>query len=616
MGNLNDKCKFEYEHAVMKKLIFTFILLFIVLQTPCIGQFYQKEDSLKRVCATAVSDSDKVVSLGKLAEFYNVYQLYNRGDSVLQEQLHIAELSDNKNLIFATLFGDAITTVNSLTSKENYNRTTNFIQKGIDYARSKNHYDYIALGYSRMANILRKRGESDKALYNANLGLSFLQNTISDSIKAIVYIELGDCYLAKGDALNAFTNYNNSFDIGVKSDNITIQSFVYYRFAALYRNLDKDDEAKLQLLKSVDLNKEYRNDKGLVKDYLQLAKLTASKEYIEKALSLAAALHIDDDLLQAKRVMLAYYEVKEKNSSLALHYFETEPDLKQFYLNLSTAHYTWAKASIYLYSNKIDSALYYYNLAEHDIVNNFGISTAKDFLNEEAQCYELKKDVLKAIEYYEKAMRLSRQIGDPNSIAAISESLSSLYEAQGNYKSSLTYARQATNYRDSLSKLSRERDIALLDVDREKRRHEAELVAENERLIRSRNLQYMAITIAITAVFILMLIVGMFPVSKVTIKMLSFFAFICLFEFIVLVIDNTLLSFTHGKPLQLWLIKIVLIACLVPLQHSLEHGLTTFLASRKLLEAKNRFSLKKWLRSFKKPAPVKDADFEEDTAVL
>jgi len=600
----------------MKRLVTTFILLVIVSQNPCVAQFYKKEDSLKQRCVSAVSDSDKVIALGKLAQFYNIYQLYKQGDSVLQEQLQIAELSDNKNLVFATLFGDAITTVSRFTNKENYDRTVEFIQKGIDYARLKNQYDYIALGYSRMANILRKRGENDKAFYNANLGLSFLQNTISDSIRALVYIELGDTYMAKGDALNAFTNYTNAFDNGIKSDNITILSLAYYRFASLYNTLGNEDEAKQQLLKSLDLNKQYNNNKGLVKDYIELSKLTADKEYVEKALSLSEALNLDNDLIQAKRIMLAILEVKEKNSNLALHYLETEPDLKQTYLNLSEAHYNWAKANIYLYSNNIDSALYYLKIGEPDILKNFGISTVQDFLNDMAKCYELKKDIPKAIEYYEKTIKLSNQIGDPNYIASISESLSSLYEHQGNYKEALNYTRQATTYRDSLQQLSRERDIALMDVEREKRKHEAELTAAKEKEIRSRNLQYMAITLAITAVFIFMLILGMFPVSKVTIRMLSFFAFICLFEFIVLVIDNTILSFTHGQPLKLWLIKIFLIACLVPLQHTLEHGLTTFLASRKLLEARNKFSIKRWRRNYKKPDPAKDEDFEKDTAVL
>jgi hypothetical protein len=109
----------------------------------------------------------------------------------------------------------------------------------------------------------------------------------------------------------------------------------------------------------------------------------------------------------------------------------------------------------------------------------------------------------------------------------------------------------------------------------------------------------------------------MFPVSKLTIRMMGYFFFISLFEFIVLLIDNILLVYaTHDEPLKLWLIKIALIALLVPLQHFLEHNLIRFLESRKLLEARTKFSFKNWWQKIKKPAPVTDAGIEEDTAVL
>jgi ABC-type Fe3+-siderophore transport system permease subunit len=126
----------------------------------------------------------------------------------------------------------------------------------------------------------------------------------------------------------------------------------------------------------------------------------------------------------------------------------------------------------------------------------------------------------------------------------------------------------------------------------------------------------MAITIAIGVIFAVMLVLGMFPISKVTIKLLGYFFFISLFEFIVLVIDTFLHKITHGEPLKIWLIKIFLIALLVPIQHFLEHRLIKFLESRKLLEARTRINLKKWFQKVKKPAPVKEADFEEGTAVL
>jgi hypothetical protein len=133
---------------------------------------------------------------------------------------------------------------------------------------------------------------------------------------------------------------------------------------------------------------------------------------------------------------------------------------------------------------------------------------------------------------------------------------------------------------------------------------------------RKRNLQYMAITIAIAAFFFLMVLVGSFPVSRFTIKALSYFAFICLFEFIVLLIDSALHHATHGEPLKIWLVKIFLIALLVPLQHGLEHGLTRFLASRRLVKMRSRLSVRRWLTNMKKPVAGMENVIEQDTAVL
>ena len=113
-----------------------------------------------------------------------------------------------------------------------------------------------------------------------------------------------------------------------------------------------------------------------------------------------------------------------------------------------------------------------------------------------------------------------------------------------------------------------------------------------------------------------MLIIGMFPVSKLTIKLLGYFAFISLFEFIIVLIDSFIHRLAHGEPLKIWLIKIGLIALLVPFQHYLEHGLIKFLASRKLIAARNNFSLKKIWLNIKKPSLKAGTDIDEDTAVL
>ena len=606
------------------------ILLFIFFSNLCNAQFKKHLDSLCIVCNNSRTDAEKVIALGKLANLYYTYKLTRQGDSVLHDQLLVAELSDNNELILSTLFGDAIANLSVTASTESFDNTLKFIEKGINYAKSGNQYDYIALGYSRMANVLTKRGQYEKALYNANLAIQGLPNVISDSIKAVVYIESGNAYLAKGEIVSACTNYNNAFDIALRMKSVPLQSDIYHCFSEMYHALGNDDVAIAELKKSLALNRENNYPERIIRDYYDLARITGEKFYIERSISLSDSLHSNKYLLQAKSLMFYYYMVIEKNSDKTLHYLEMEPDVKESCMNIGIGNYYRTIGQVFLYSEKPDSALYYFKLAEPDFVNYYGEKLSRALFLEMAECYEKLHQIPAAIEYYTSALTISKKMNDAKEIAPISASLSDLYEKQGNYEQAFLFSKQSIQYKDSLRNLSKARDIALLGVERENRKHDEEVRQYENKLNNKRNLQYMLISIAICVIFIGMLIMGMFPVSKVTIKMLGYFFFISLFEFIVLVIDTFLHKITHGEPLRIWLIKIFLIAMLVPFQHFLEHGLIKFLESRKLLEARTKFSLKKWFYKVKKPAPVMvaattapgaeaadvEAGFEKDTAVL
>ena len=180
-------------------------------------------------------------------------------------------------------------------------------------------------------------------------------------------------------------------------------------------------------------------------------------------------------------------------------------------------------------------------------------------------------------------------------------------------KKAFYYSRQGVVLKDSLQTIANQRDIALIELANEEKRHERELEAiETQKLVK-RNLQYMAITVSITIIFFLLVVLGMFRISNITIKLLGYFAFISLFEFIVLLIEPFLHHITHGQPLQIWLFKIVLIATLVPLQHYLEHKTINYLHTRK---KKYTFSIKKWWQRQKKPTAATIDEIEKDTAML
>jgi len=600
----------------MKRLFTIFFLLIIGAHQICIAQFRKEIEDLANHANRLTSDSEKVIALGQLADMYYAFQLNKQADSILNKQFLIADVSNNNNLILIALFDNAVNNLSSVTSSDVYERAIEFVQKGIIYAKTLNKYEYIAMGYTRMANLLRKRGRHDEALTNANLALGYLHNIKSDSIKAIIYIELGNTYQARKESVLASASYNTAFDIAFKIKSVPLQSQIYHCFSEMYTELGNKEIAKEELKKSLALNKQYNFGLGMVKDYYDLARITEEKFFIEKVIELAQSLKLVKYVLAGKNLMFYYYMVAERNSDKALAYLRSEPDVNEQIMNVGPLHYMRTMGQVFLYGNKPDSALHYFKMAEEVYVNTFGEKLSRGIFREIAQSYKLLHEIPSAINYYMRVLDISKGMNDAADIAKTSDSLSYLYEMQGDYTQAFIYTKQSKQYHDSLRKLSEGRDIALLNVERENRKHAEEVREAELRMQNKKNMQYMAITIAIGAVFILLLIIGMFPVSKLTIRFLGFMSFICLFEFIVLLIDNFLHTVTHGEPLKIWLIKIVLIAMMVPLQHGLEHKLIKFLESRKLLEARTKFNFKKWLFPPKKPAPVKEAELEESTVAL
>ena len=270
------------------------IILFVLFCSTqfCFAQDKKQLDSLCAICKKAVSDSDQVMALNNLANYFYVNRMEKEGDSVLQEQLHIAEISNNSNLVLKTYFDNSVSNIASWTTMQNFEKAINFTQKGLDYAYSLNAYDYMVRGHIVLAMIYRKKLELDKALYNVLKGVSYLEYLNSDSIKAALYIELGDVYQAKGEAVLACSNYNNAFDIAIKSKSPNIESEVYRRLADLYSSLNDSSQAKRELLKSLDINIKRSYKAGMIEDYMHLARVTDDPYYINKAIRLADSIHL------------------------------------------------------------------------------------------------------------------------------------------------------------------------------------------------------------------------------------------------------------------------------------------------------------------------------------
>jgi predicted neutral ceramidase superfamily lipid hydrolase len=99
---------------------------------------------------------------------------------------------------------------------------------------------------------------------------------------------------------------------------------------------------------------------------------------------------------------------------------------------------------------------------------------------------------------------------------------------------------------------------------------------------RRNNIQYSLILILILSSFVVLLMLGSFKVSATLIHLIGFISFIFLFEFIILLADFKIHHLTHGEPLKMLGIKIILIAFLLPLHHWLEKRVTHYLVHKRI----------------------------------
>jgi hypothetical protein len=107
---------------------------------------------------------------------------------------------------------------------------------------------------------------------------------------------------------------------------------------------------------------------------------------------------------------------------------------------------------------------------------------------------------------------------------------------------------------------------------------------EVEERSRRDQLQYMGIFFFILICFIVLLFAGSYRVSETFIRVMNFFLFIMLFEFIIILADRWIHHNTDGEPLKMLALKIVLIAILYPLHHWVEKRAIHLLVNRTLIK--------------------------------
>jgi hypothetical protein len=593
-----------------------FIVIFVLLIS-CKDSFAQDPQQIlvfQKTFIKAQTDAERINALAAQADYYLVFSLNEKADSLLQKALSIAETSDDKSIPEKILFNSAITGFNFWSNEQSIEISNAIISKGLKYAEATNNHLLEARAHIMLAEIHRIKNEFNEAVLSTSKAFSALANAEKkDSVEVELYCELGDIYLAKADAISACKNYNIAFEKAYRIKDYMRESKIYHKFSDLYKSFDNPDAAKDYLFESLKLNSKINNPEGKFSDYIDLAKITNNRDYIEKAIAIAVQLNSPKHLMIAKRLMYYWIMVEGKNSNATFDYLKENPALLQFFTNSNPAALSWERGNTYKYAGSYDSALYYFNTAKPQIISGKNSGMLSTMYHTIAETYLQNNEPEKSRIFYEKTLETAEKNAGVKTVALVSAALSKIYADKKDFENAYKYSKLADSANEVIQSKAGKDKMVLMQMDRENNKQEIDRQETTNKINRKNNLQLMAITISLTIFFALMVFAGMFEVSKTMIKTVGYFAFISLFEFIVLLLDHPIIAITNGEPLKLWICKIFLIAMLVPLQHFLEKRLIGYLQSRDLLEARKRISFKKWFA--KKPVVANEItpDNIEDT---
>ncbi len=563
----------------MKKL-HLILFLFTFSQT-----FSQKnplqngEDSILKIAAKAKTIEDKCNAYFEIAKLYTAQNI-DKENEYINKAIFEAEQVRDKKLI-ATMYRKSADQWMSLGNNiERLQLALTNIDKGLAIAKDAQFNLEIAALLQKKAATYRNMGKLTEAIKFHEESINYADLSNNDSIKISVQISYANSLLAKDENLAAFKKLMQTLNLAETVYDEKIKVSLYERIASFYEKINQTEKAKDYFVKAIeqakvlkDSNNEMYNYVNIIQLYAKNKEFNTAKEYLK--------------ILQKKVGTNETFIRFAGSAELQIVYNEDEKNLPEFFKkNVSLfenfkkygmySEYDRIKGIIYMYDKKMDSALYHLNLAKKEISPN-DINATMNWNSTYAMYLDKNKKYLEAAKYLELNIPYAKQIQSLTAEKEVYKDLDSLYIKGGDKQKEVTNKLLLFTVKDSLDKQQKANDLLTVEIDIENKRTERDRIAKEEKIRQRNNLQYMGISAAIIGLFIFLAALGRLKVKPWFIRSLGFISFILLFEFIILLIDHQLHDFTHGEPLPILLIKIVIIAILLPLHHWLEHKVIHYL---------------------------------------
>jgi hypothetical protein len=263
-----------------------------------------------------------------------------------------------------------------------------------------------------------------------------------------------------------------------------------------------------------------------------------------------------------------------------------DDELKDYLFNIFPGMLDWTFGQAYLYGkddSNADSALFYLLKARDPLYMNAVMIRKRNFITELAMAYN-KIDKNKAIETYETLLGMEQQTENYSGMQKASNELKKLYAQLADYTQAFRFSTLYDEYTSKISEQAKDDELAQMTIENERKEKERNALEILQKRKQAFNLQYLFIAILIFSLFIGLAMMGLYKVSQRTVRLLGFFSFLLLFEFITLISKKWISNLTGGTPWQDFLFMILLALIMLPLHNWLEHQIIGYLVSKELLK--------------------------------
>ncbi|MBK7028768.1 MAG: hypothetical protein IPH45_06005 [Bacteroidales bacterium] len=542
-------------------------------------------------------DSAKINQLIKLAH----YQIDHMGDSRQADSLsELAIMVANGSYHTGLLFHALIAYLENNDLSVNNLKARNYANQALELSRQLHVPILEWTALCNLAQVFLADYEFNKALTVSYKALALAGSENNTELKTESFLLIGRCLEGQNQKIEAFRNYLNAVGIAESVHNDNLLKKCYSELSGFF-NLSKiyDKASYYKIKESTILENEVPVDSlALMWTYhdLQVIDVNSNNNRLHEnnmQMVLDFAIRHQNKRLLNYQLSLYRSHLIEANKIDVLYKLYTT-GLKGELGRLQTNDfpmYLRLQALFCEQRNMPDSALYYFRKAELMISNDPNKIMQSNFYHRFGQFLVRKGNLKDAIVLFGKSYKAAEEASYFDYMLDASNQLEELYSSVGDFENAFKYSTLHAHLSDSLETLTKTDQMLMLEIDHESKQREQKAIKEYEEVLRRHNIQYTAITIIIFAVFVLLIMLGSFRVPSWVIKMLGFFSFIFLFEFIIMIADHKIYEITSNEPWKILAIKIGLIAFLLPFHHWIEKKLIHYLLSHKLIDL-SKFTVK------------------------